>query len=187
MPLSGGKMTGNISWDSNSLPQFSGAPKYLVGIEAFADGGTMKWSSVDNIQVGLATKATTADKATKATSADKATTADSATKATQDASGNVITSKYVAVDTTQTISGAKTFSSVLTVTNTTASTSKTTGAIRVKGGVGVEGQVSANQMMVGDKCTLQIDEYGSLNFIFNDSPVSSTTPTATPDYMFILS
>ena len=187
LPLSGGKMTGNISWDSNSLPQFSGAPKYLVGIEAFADGGTMKWSSVDNIQVGLATKATTADKATKATSADKATTADSATKATQDASGNVITSKYVAVDTTQTISGAKTFSSVLTVTNTTASTSKTTGAIRVKGGVGVEGQVSANQMMVGDKCTLQIDEYGSLNFIFNDSPVSSTTPTATPDYMFILS
>lgn len=187
LPLSGGKMAGNISWDSNSLPQFSGAPKYLVGIEAFADGGTMKWSSVDNIQVGLATKATTADKATKATSADKATTADSATKATQDASGNVITSKYVAVDTTQIISGAKTFSSVLTVTNTTASTSKTTGAIRVKGGVGVEGQVSANQMMVGDKCTLQIDEYGSLNFIFNDSPVSSTTPTATPDYMFILS
>lgn len=166
LPLSGGKMTGNISWDSNSLPQFSGAPKYLVGIEAFADGGTMKWNLVDNIQVGLATKATTADKATKATSADKATTADSATKATQDASGNVITTKYVAVDTTQTITGAKTFNSVLTVTNTTTSTSKITGALKVKGGVGVEGQMSANKVMVGDKCTLQMDEYGSLNFVF---------------------
>lgn len=39
----------------------------------------------------------------------------SATKATQDASGNTITSKYVAVDTTQTISGAKTFSKTITL------------------------------------------------------------------------
>ncbi len=98
--------------------------------------------------------------------ADSAKTADSATKATQDASGNVITTKYVAVDTTQTVSGAKTFSNVLTVSNTTASTSKTTGAVKIKGGVGVEGQVSADKMMIGDNCTLQMDEYGSLNFIF---------------------
>lgn len=98
--------------------------------------------------------------------ADSAKIADSATKATQDASGNVITTKYVAVDTTQTISGAKTFSNVLTVNNTTASTSKITGAVKIKGGVGVEGQVSADKMMIGDNCTLQMDEYGSLNFIF---------------------
>ena len=39
-----------------------------------------------------------------------AATATSATKATQDGAGNVITAKYVTLDTAQTISGAKTFS-----------------------------------------------------------------------------
>jgi hypothetical protein len=45
--------------------------------------------------------------------------ATSATKATQDGNGNVITSKYVTLDTAQTISGAKTFTSKLLVKNTT--------------------------------------------------------------------
>jgi hypothetical protein len=37
-----------------------------------------------------------------------------ATKATKDGAGNTITDKYVALDTTQTISGAKTFSKAIT-------------------------------------------------------------------------
>lgn len=41
-------------------------------------------------------------------------TASSAIKATQDGDGNVITTKYVTVDTTQTVSGAKTFTGVAT-------------------------------------------------------------------------
>ena len=37
---------------SGTLNQFSGAPKYLLGIEAFADGGEVKWQDVSNIKVG---------------------------------------------------------------------------------------------------------------------------------------
>lgn len=84
-----------------------------------------------------------------------------ATKATQDGSGNTITSKYVAVDTTQNISGVKTF------TNTTASTSKSTGALKVAGGIGVAGQMSANKVMIGDHCTLEYSSDGSLDFVFS--------------------
>ena len=91
----------------------------------------------------------------------------SATKATQDGAGNVITSKYVTVDTTQTISGAKTFSKETTISSTTASTNKTTGALKVKGGIASEGQISANKVMVGDKCTLEYDaNLQCLNFVF---------------------
>jgi hypothetical protein len=91
----------------------------------------------------------------------------SATKATQDASGNVITTKYVAVDTTQTISGAKTFSNVLSVSNTTASTSKSTGALKVSGGVGVTGQVSAQALNIDDAVSLEYDSSGEcLKFVF---------------------
>ncbi|MBO7536036.1 MAG: hypothetical protein J6T34_02685 [Bacilli bacterium] len=43
---------------SSTLNQFTGAPSYLLGIEAFADGGEVKWQSTANITVG---KATTAD------------------------------------------------------------------------------------------------------------------------------
>lgn len=91
-----------------------------------------------------------------------------ATKATQDGSGNTITSKYVAVDTTQTISGAKTFSNVTTISNTTASTSKSTGALKVSGGVGIAGRMSANEVMVGDGCTLKFDSANKcVNFVFS--------------------
>lgn len=91
----------------------------------------------------------------------------SATKATQDGAGNVITSKYVTIDTTQTISGAKTFSKETTISSVTASTSKTTGALKVKGGIASEGQISADKVMIGDKCTLEYDaNLQCLNFVF---------------------
>lgn len=93
--------------------------------------------------------------------------ASSATKATQDGAGNVITSKYVTIDTTQTISGAKTFSKETTISSATASTSKTTGALKVKGGIASEGQISADKVMIGDKCTLEYDaNLQCLNFVF---------------------
>lgn len=90
-----------------------------------------------------------------------------ATKATQDGAGNVITSKYVTIDTTQTISGAKTFSKETTISSTTASTSKTTGALKVKGGIASEGQISADKAMIGDAVTLEYNaELQCLNFVF---------------------
>lgn len=91
----------------------------------------------------------------------------SAIKATQDGAGNVITSKYVTIDTTQTISGLKTFSKETTISSATASTSKTTGALKVKGGIASEGQISADKVMIGDKCTLEYDaNLQCLNFVF---------------------
>lgn len=93
--------------------------------------------------------------------------ATSATKATQDGAGNVITSKYVTIDTTQTISGAKTFSKETTISSATASTNKTTGALKVKGGIASEGQISADKAMIGDAVTLEYNvELQCLNFVF---------------------
>lgn len=93
--------------------------------------------------------------------------ASSATKATQDGAGNVITSKYVTIDTTQTISGSKTFSKETTISSATASTSKTTGALKVKGGIASEGQISADKTMIGDAVTLEYNaELQCLNFVF---------------------
>lgn len=90
-----------------------------------------------------------------------------ATQAVQDGNGNVITSKYVTTDTTQTISGAKTFSKETTISSATASTNKTTGALKVKGGIASEGQISADKVMIGDKCTLEYDaNLQCLNFVF---------------------
>lgn len=91
----------------------------------------------------------------------------SAIKATQDGAGNVITSKYVTIDTTQTISGSKTFSKETTISSATVSTSKTTGALKVKGGIASEGQISADKVMIGDKCALEYDaNLQCLNFVF---------------------
>lgn len=93
--------------------------------------------------------------------------ASSATKATQDGAGNEITSKYVTIDTTQTISGTKTFSKETTISSATASTSKTTGALKVKGGIASEGQISADKAMIGDAVTLEYNaELQCLNFVF---------------------
>ena len=91
----------------------------------------------------------------------------SATKTTQDGAGNVITSKYVTIDTTQTISGAKTFSKETMISSATASTNKTTGALKVKGGIASEGQISADKAMIGDAVTLEYNaELQCLNFVF---------------------
>ena len=46
-----------VSNTSSTLNQFSGAPKYLLGIESFTDGGEVKWQSVDNVKVGSASGA----------------------------------------------------------------------------------------------------------------------------------
>ena len=93
--------------------------------------------------------------------------ASSATKATQDGAGNVITSKYVTIDTAQIISGEKTFSKETTISSTTASTNKATGALKVKGGIASEGQISADKVMIGDAVTLEYNaELQCLNFVF---------------------
>lgn len=62
-----GNFIGKIVTSSATLPQFSGAPSYLVGIEAFADGGQMKWQSASNCSVGYATSAGSASSATTCT------------------------------------------------------------------------------------------------------------------------
>lgn len=57
LPLAGGTMTGPIKFNSNSLPSRD-SQDFLVGIDAFDQGGTLKWSSAGNVKVGSATKAT---------------------------------------------------------------------------------------------------------------------------------
>ena len=61
-----------------------------------------------------------------------------------------------------------TVTGVTAFTNTTASTSKSTGAVKVSGGVGVAGRVSANEVMIGDGCTLRYDATNKcVNFTFS--------------------
>ena len=179
LPLSGGTLTGDlnfssgdsITWNSGSWFQriktvddpTANTPVFILQ-QSGNSGST--WTDLltvkDNGQIIANTFV-----GSLSGNATSATTATSATKATQDGAGNVITSKYVTIDTAQTISGAKTFSKELVISNTTVSTSKTTGALKVKGGIATEGQMSANKVMVGDGCTLEMDEYGALNFIFS--------------------
>lgn len=178
LPLSGGTLTGDlnfssgdsITWNSGSWFQriktvddsTNNTPVFILQ-QSGNSGST--WTDLltvkDNGQIVANTFV-----GSLSGNATSATTANSATKATQDGAGNVITSKYVTIDTAQTISGAKTFSKELVISNTTASTSKTTGALKVKGGIATEGQMSANKVMVGG-CTLEMDEYGALNFVFS--------------------
>ena len=79
-----------------------------------------------------------------------------------------ISSKYVTIDTAQTITGTKSFSQNITVYSSTASTSKTTGALKVKGGIGSEGTISGDKIRIGDKCILEMDSTNNcLNFVFS--------------------
>lgn len=56
LPLTGGTMTGPLSWEgSTALPEFTDVPVYLLGIEAFADGGTTKWKRANAVVVKQAT------------------------------------------------------------------------------------------------------------------------------------
>lgn len=66
----GDTMTGPLKFGDQAIPQFSGSPSYILGIEAFASGGDVKWQSASSVSVG------------------------SSTKATQDESGNNIKSSY---------------------------------------------------------------------------------------------
>lgn len=43
---------------SSTINQMTTAPKYLISMEAFADGGEVKWVGIDNVNVGSADKAT---------------------------------------------------------------------------------------------------------------------------------
>ena len=179
LPLSGGTLTGDlnfssgdsITWNSGSWFQriktvddsTANTPVFILQ-QSGNSGST--WTDLltvkDNGQIVANTFV-----GSLSGNATSATTATSATKATQDGAGNVITSKYVTIDTAQSISGAKTFSKELVISNTTASTNKTTGALKAKGGISTEGQMSANKVMIGDECTLEMDEYGALNFVFS--------------------
>lgn len=179
LPLSGGTLTGDlnfssgdsITWNSGSWFQRiktvddSIANTSVFILQQSGNSGST-WTDLltvkDNGQIVANTFI-----GSLSGNATSATTANSATKATQDGAGNVITSKYVTIDTAQTISGAKTFSKEIVISNTTASTNKTTGALKAKGGISTEGQMSANKVMVGDGCTLEMDEYGALNFVFS--------------------
>lgn len=178
LPLSGGTLTGDlnfssgdsITWNSGSWFQriktvddsTANTPVFILQ-QSGNSGST--WTDLltvkDNGQIVANTFV-----GSLSGNATSATTANSATKATQDGAGNVITSKYVTIDTAQTISGTKTFSKEIVISNTTASTNKTTGALKAKGGISTEGQMSANKVMIGDECTLEMDEYGALNFVF---------------------
>lgn len=57
LPLAGGTMNGPIKFNSKSLPRRD-SHDYLVGIDAFDQGGTLKWASVDDVRVGSAKRAT---------------------------------------------------------------------------------------------------------------------------------
>lgn len=180
LPLTGGSMTGTIisssasqilRWTPSAASVNStGCSWYGLGTYRADDG--VNWLNISNYW-GINFTTTSSNRFTHngniiITSANIGSqSVASATKATQDGAGNVITSKYVTIDTTQTISGAKTFSKETTISSVTASTSKTTGALKVKGGIASEGQISADKVMIGDKCTLEYDaNLQCLNFVF---------------------
>lgn len=180
LPLTGGSMTGTIispsaaqvlRWTSSATSVNStGCSWYGLGTYRADDG--YNWLNISNYW-GINFTTTSSNRFTHngniiITSANIGSqSVASATKATQDGAGNVITSKYVTIDTTQTISGLKTFSKETTISSATVSTSKTTGALKVKGGIASEGQISADKVMIGDKCTLEYDaNLQCLNFVF---------------------
>ena len=180
LPLSGGSMTGTIisssaaqvlRWTSSATSVNStGCSWYGLGTYRADDG--YNWLNISNYW-GINFTTTSSNRFTHngniiITSANIGSqSVASATKATQDGAGNVITSKYVTIDTTQTISGAKNFSKETTISSATASTNKITGALKVKGGIASEGQISADKAMIGDAVTLEYNaELQCLNFVF---------------------
>lgn len=180
LPLTGGSMTGTIispsaaqvlRWTSSATSVNStGCSWYGLGTYRADDG--YNWLNISNYW-GINFTTTSSNRFTHngniiITSANIGSqSVASATKATQDGAGNVITSKYVTIDTTQTISGSKTFSKETTISSATASTSKTTGALKVKGGIASEGQISSDKVMIGDHVRLEYDSSLScLNFVF---------------------
>lgn len=180
LPLTGGSVTGTITTSASQILKWTpsttdnndtGCSWYGIGTYKASDG--YKRLNISHyFGINFTTKNSdscfTHNGNTIITSANIGSQSVAyATKATQDGAGNVITSKYVTIDTTQTISGAKTFSKETTISSATASTNKTTGALKVKGGIASEGQISADKVMIGDKCTLEYDaNLQCLNFVF---------------------
>lgn len=180
LPLTGGSVTGTITTSASQILKWTpsttdnndtGCSWYGIGTYKASDG--YKRLNISHyFGINFTTKNSdscfTHNGNTIITSANIGSQSVAyATKATQDGAGNVITSKYVTIDTTQTISGAKTFSKETTISSATASTNKTTGALKVKGGIASEGQMSADKVMIGDKCTLEFDSnLQCLNFVF---------------------
>lgn len=180
LPLTGGSMTGTITTSASQILKWTpsttdnndtGCSWYGIGTYKASDG--YKRLNISHyFGINFTTKNSdscfTHNGNIIITSANIGSqSVASATKATQDGAGNVITSKYVTIDTTQTVSGAKTFSKETTISSATASTNKTTGALKVKGGIASEGQISADKVMIGDKCTLEYDaNLQCLNFVF---------------------
>ena len=179
LPLVGGAMTGTIESSNIQILKWGGTAtdnnttgRSWYGIGTYLASDNKYWLNISNYWgINFTTKDSdsfTHNGNTIITSANIGSqSVSSATKATQDGAGNVITSKYVTIDTTQTISGAKTFSKETTISSATASTSKTTGALKVKGGIASEGQISADKTMIGDAVTLEYNaELQCLNFVF---------------------
>lgn len=180
LPLTGGSVTGTITTSASQILKWTpsttdnndtGCSWYGIGTYKASDG--YKRLNISHyFGINFTTKNSdscfTHNGNTIITSANIGSQSVAyATKATQDGAGNVITSKYVTIDTTQTISGAKTFSKETTISSATASTNKTTGALKVKGGIASEGQISADKAMIGDAVTLEYNaELQCLNFVF---------------------
>lgn len=79
LSLSGGTMTGNLKWSSTTaLPEIT-SPKYLLAIDAFADGGTTKWASIANVKTALGVPTTYAGSSSAGGSATSAVKLDTAT------------------------------------------------------------------------------------------------------------
>ena len=178
LPLTGGIITGDLKVDGYLLGGSSSSTNHalLLGhtgqdyMNFYEFGGLFQFyqsQSGTNTLLGKITSNGWEGNVVGNVTGNLSGNASSATKATQDGAGNVITSKYVTIDTAQTISGAKTFSKETTISSATASTSKTTGALKVKGGIASEGQISADKAMIGDAVTLEYNaELQCLNFVF---------------------
>lgn len=178
LPLTGGIITGDLKVDGYLLGGSSSSTNHalLLGhtgqdyMNFYEFGGLFQFyqsQSGKNTLLGKITSKGWEGNVVGNVTGNLSGNATSATKATQDGAGNVITSKYVTIDTTQTISGAKTFSKETTISSATASTNKTTGALKVKGGIASEGQISADKVMIGDAVTLEYNaELQCLNFVF---------------------
>lgn len=178
LPLTGGVITGDLKVDGYLLGGSSSSTNHalLLGhtgqdyMNFYEFGGLFQFyqsQSGTNTLLGKITSNGWEGNVVGNVTGNLSGNASSATKATQDGAGNVITSKYVTIDTTQTISGSKTFSKETTISSATASTNKTTGALKVKGGIASEGQISADKVMIGDAVTLEYNaELQCLNFVF---------------------
>ena len=86
-----GILAQKLYFDSNSLSEnttSSTGLDYVCGITAFASGGELQWKAINQLKVGYATKADTADTATSAG------TATSASKLTTSTAGGTTTPVY---------------------------------------------------------------------------------------------